>query len=149
MGEDDVYRDAELFELQTSETLAFFRYDGDLYFANAGYLERQILNTVADKPKLKVLILDLNAIDQIDVTGEEMLAHMSERLQHAGIELFITRPKFKLIDVLQRSGLYDKIGETHFFSKRRNAFAFIKEKYGHEIDMEHLMTHKPVTKKVR
>ena len=85
LAEDGTYRDAEIYELETSDTVAFYRYDGDLYFANAGYLERKLLNAVADKPLLKVLVLDVEAVDQIDATGEEMLSHMSKRLEEAGI----------------------------------------------------------------
>ncbi len=144
LDEDGSYRDAQLFGLETSPTLAIFRYDGDLYFANASYLEKQLLNAVADKPVLKVLILDLEAVDQIDVTGEEMLTHMSGHLKEAGIEFYITRPKFKLTDVLKRSGLYDIIGEEHFFTKRIRALKAIKEKYGDQIDISHLVFHKPL-----
>ncbi len=143
LDDDGTYRNAKMFNLTTSDTLALFRYDGDLYFANAGYLERKILNVVADKPKLKVLMLDVESIDQIDATGEEMLVHMSERLAHAGIEFYITRPKVKLTDVLQRSGLLDKIGKQHIFSRRREALKAIKERYGNSVDMKHLETHLP------
>lgn len=144
LDNDGAYRDAHLFGMETSQTLAIFRYDGDLYFANASYLEKKLLNAVAGKPQLKVLMLDLGAVDQIDVTGEEMLTHMSEHLKEAGIELFITRAKFKLTDTLKRSGLYDVIGEEHFFSKRETALNVIKDKYGSQIDITHLEFHKPV-----
>ncbi len=144
LNEDGTFRDAKIFNLETSETVAFYRYDGDLYFANAGYLERKLLNAVADKPKLKVLVLDLEAVDQIDVTGEEMLSHMSERLEEAGIEFCITRTKFKVEDALKRSGLYDVIGENHFFGKRIHAIEAIKERYGDQVDVSHLIVHKPV-----
>lgn len=146
MDEDGTYRDAQLFGMETSTTLAIYRFDGDLYFANAGYLEKKLLNAVADKPELKVLVLDLEAVDQIDVTGEEMLTQMSERLKEAGIEFFITRAKFKVIDALKRSGLYNIIGEEHFFSKRVRALKVIKEKYAEEIDISHLVFHKPIEK---
>lgn len=146
LDEDGTYRDAQLFGMETSQTMALFRYDGDLYFANAGYLEKKLLNAVAEKPKLKVLLLDLEAVDQIDATGEEMLSHMSEGLTAAGIEFCITRSKFKLLDTLKRSGLFDIIGEEHFFSKRLDAFEAIKSKYGNQIDISHLEKHKPVEK---
>ena len=144
LTEEGVYRDAKLNALKTSKTVAFYRYDGDLYFANAGYLERKLLNAVADKPELKVLVLDLEAVDQIDATGEEMLSHMSERLEEAGIEFCISRVKFKVEDALKRSGLYDVIGEEHFFDKRTRAIKAIKEKYGDSVDVSHLIYHKPV-----
>ncbi len=144
MHEDGTLRDAHLFGMETSDTLAFFRYDGDLYFVNAGYLEKRLVNAVADKPQLKVAILDIEAVDQIDTTGEEMLAHMSEWFKEAGIEFFITRPKFKVSDVLKRTGLYDKIGEEHIFSKRQDALSAITKKYGDTVDIEHLRQHMPV-----
>ena len=144
LSDEGTYLDAEIFKLETSQTAAFFRYDGDLYFANAGYLERKLLNAVADKPELKVLVLDLEAVDQIDATGEEMLRHMSDRLSEAGIEFCISRAKFKVTDALKRSGLYDAIGAERFFSKRTKAIKAIKEKYGNSVDVSHLIYHKPI-----
>ncbi len=142
--EEGVFRDASMFGMHTSDSIALFRYDGDLYFANAGYLERRLLNAIADKPLLKVVLLDLEAVDQIDATGEEMLAHMAERLRHAGIEFCITRPKPKLLSALQRSGLYEVIGEERVFSRRKIGILTMKEKYGDEIDVRHLIYYRPV-----
>lgn len=142
--EDGTFRDADVFGLQTSDTLALFRFDGDLYFVNAGYLEKRLLNAVADKPQLKVVILDIEAVEQIDTTGEEMLTHMSEWFKEAGIEFYITRPKFKVTDVLERTGLYNKIGREHIYSKRQDALKAIKGKYGDLVDMEHLQQHIPL-----
>jgi SulP family sulfate permease len=144
MHEDGTYRDANLFGMQTSETLALFRYDGDLYFVNSGYLEKCLVNAVADKPQLLVAILDIEAVEQIDTTGEEMLAHMSEWFKEAGIEFYITRPKFKVVDVLKRTGLYDKIGQEHIYNKRRDALEAIQKKYGDRIDIKHLQHYTPV-----
>lgn len=146
MHEDGTLGDAHIFGMQTSDTLAFFRYDGDLYFVNAGYLEKRLVNAVAEKPQLKVVILDIEAVEQIDTTGEEMLTHLSNWFEEAGIELFITRPKFKVTDVLKRTGLYDQIGQEHIFSKRKDALAAITQKYGKLVDMEHLQHYKPIAK---
>ncbi len=144
LDKDGIYRDAQLNGMETSVNLAIYRFDGDLYFANAGYLEKQLLNAVADKKALKVIVLDLEAVDQIDATGEEMLTQMSMHLKEAGIEFYITRPKFKLTDALKRSGLYGIIGEEHFFAKRVRALKYIKEKYGEKVDISHLVFHKPL-----
>ena len=141
---DGTYRDARLFGMVTSDTIALFRYDGDLYFVNAGYLEKRLVNAVANKPKLKVAILDIEAVDQIDTTGEEMLTHISEWFKEAGIDFYITRPKFKVTDVFKRTGFYDKIGADHIFSRRRDALAAITYKYGDQVDMEPLRYHLPV-----
>ena len=137
------FRDAKMYGMKTSETFAIFRFDGDLYFANAGYLEKRLLNAIADKPKLKAIVLDLEAVDQIDSTGEEMLTHMVEGLHELGITFGISRAKFKLLDALKRSGLYQKIGEENFYGKRIRAIWDLKERLGEEIDISHLEYYRP------
>ncbi len=138
--EDGSLRSAELFDLKTSETVSVFRYDGDLYFANAGYLEGKVLNSIAQKPNLKVMILDFESVDLIDSTGEETLARIVERLEAAGIELYIARAKRTMRDAFTRSGLMQKIGEERFFRERTSAARFAKEKFGDAIDIEPILT---------
>jgi len=142
------FRDAKVFGMETSESFALYRYDGDLYFANAGYLEKRLLNSIADKPGLKAIVLDLEAVDQIDSTGEEMLAHMAEGLKEAGITFCISRAKFKVTDALQRSGLHEKIGENNFYGKRIRAIWDIKERLGDEVDISHLEYYKPTEENI-
>ncbi|KAG1660481.1 Glutamine--fructose-6-phosphate aminotransferase [isomerizing] [Nymphon striatum] len=131
--EDGSLRSAELFDLKTSDTVSIFRYDGDLYFANAGYLEGKVLNSIAQKPNLKVMVLDFESVDLIDSTGEETLARIAERLEVAGIELYIARAKRTMRDAFTRSGLMDKIGEDRFFRERTLAAKFAKENLREEI----------------
>jgi SulP family sulfate permease len=141
---DGVFRDAKIYGMQTSDNFALFRFDGDLYFANAGYLEKRLLNAIADKPNLKAIVLDLEAVDQIDSTGEEMLAHMAEGLSLAGIIFCISRPKHKLLSALERSGLYQVIGPQNFYGKRIRAIWDLKERLGDELDISHLEYYKPI-----
>lgn len=141
--EDGTLRNASLFNLKTSDTVAIYRYDGDLYFANAGYLEGKVLNSIADKPDLKVLILDFESVDLVDSTGEETLGRIAERLDAAGIELYIARAKQSIRDAFARSGLMNKIGEKRFFRERTQASKFAKEKFGDEIDIESIL--KPIS----
>ncbi len=51
--EDGSMRDAEAHGLKTSDTVSVYRFDGDLYFANTGYLEGKLLNNVAKKPQIE------------------------------------------------------------------------------------------------
>jgi SulP family sulfate permease len=138
--EDGSLRSAELFDLKTSDTVSVFRYDGDLYFANAGYLEGKVLNSIAQKPNLKVMILDFESVDLIDSTGEETLARIVERLEVAGIELYFARAKRTMRDAFARSGLMQKIGKERFFRERTIAARFAKEKFGDEIDIEPILS---------
>ena len=140
--QDGLLKDAKLNQAQTSESFAMYRFDGNLYFANAGYLEKQLLNAIASKPKLKILALDIEAVEHIDATGEEMLTLMSEHLEIAGVTLFILRPKFKVLDTFQRSGLYERIGKNHIF-ERRSEFIDYLNKNHKDVDISHILDHKP------
>lgn len=140
--EDGTLRNAELFSLKTSDTVSVFRYEGDLYFANAGYLEGKVLNSIAAKPDLKVMILDFESVDLVDSTGEETLGRIAERLEAAGVELYIARAKKSMRDAFTRSGLMTKVGEERFFRERTQASRYAKEKFGDEIDIESLL--KPI-----
>ena len=140
--DDGTLRNAELFNLKTSDTVSVFRYGGDLYFANAGYLEGKVLNSIAAKPDLKVMILDFESVDLVDSTGEETLGRIAERLEAAGIELYIARAQKSMRDAFIRSGLMDKIGEERFFRERTQASRYAKEKFGDEIDIESIL--KPI-----
>ena len=136
---DGTLRNAALFNLKTSDTLSIYRFDGALYFANAGYFEGKILNSVAAKPKTKVIILDLEAVDQIDATGEETITKLVERLGTADIKFYIARGRKPVLDAFKRSGLYDKIGEDHFFRERTPASKHAKEHFGDAIDIEPIL----------
>lgn len=140
--EDGTLRNAELFSLKTSDTVSVFRYEGDLYFANAGYLEGKVLNSIAAKPDLKVMILDFESVDLVDSTGEETLGRIAERLEAAGVELYIARAKKSMRDAFTRSGLMKKVGEERFFRERTGAARYAKEQFGDDIDIESLL--KPI-----
>lgn len=137
--EDGTLRNAALFNLKTSDSLSIFRFDGALYFANAGYLEGKILNNVAAKPGLKAVVLDLESVAQVDATGEETLGRIAERLESADIEFYIARGKNKVLDAFRRSGLVSKVGEDRFFRERTQAARYAKEKLGDAVDIEPIL----------
>ncbi len=141
--EDGSMRDAQAHGLKTSDSIAVYRFDGDLYFANTGYLEGKLLNNVAQKPNLKALVLDMESIDQIDSTGEEMLEKLADRLKFAGIEFYIARVKLRVYQAFQRSGLAQHIGEERFFRERKFAIQYAKEQLGDAIDIEPLQNFTP------
>lgn len=140
---DGTMRDAVAHGLKTSDTVAVYRFDGDLYFANTGYLEGKLLNNIAQKPNLKVLILDMEAAGQVDSTGEEMLEKLADRLKFAGIEFYIARTKLRVYEAFQRSGLAKHIGEERFFRERKYAINYAKEQFGDAIDIEPFKHYMP------
>ena len=129
---DGTFRDALLHKLPRCKHISVLRFDGSLYFANAGYFETSVLKNVASKPDLRYVILDLEGINEIDATGEEVIGQLGERLGHAGIKVLIARPKRQTMAIFDRSGLREEVGGEHFFRTRTDAIEFAREQLGDE-----------------
>ncbi|MCU7814623.1 MAG: sulfate permease [Candidatus Thiodiazotropha sp. (ex Rostrolucina anterorostrata)] len=141
---DGTMRDIKVRHLETSPVISVVRFDGSLYFASAGYFETKILGVVAANPELKYIILDGEAINQIDATGEEVLHHLWERLQAQGITLIIARMKKQFMDTIRRTGLKDKMGESTFHSRIGLALNHVWEQLGDSYDNENCPLRSPV-----
>jgi SulP family sulfate permease len=125
---DGTMRDIEINpELETSEYISLIRFDGSLYFANASFFESKVLEAVADNPKLRFIIVDAEGINQMDASGEEVLHHLTERLEKNGIQLIIARMKRQFVQTIKRTGLLEKIGEDQIFSRITYALEFAWE----------------------
>ncbi len=131
---DGTLRDIAVFPLPTSEFISVVRFDGSLYFANAGYFEDKILEVVALNPKLRYIVIDATGINQMDATGEEVLHHLAERLEDHGIELVVAGMKKQFMDVIRRTRLIEYLGEEHFFSRIQNALDYVWDRLGSDYD---------------
>lgn len=131
---DGTLRDVRVHPLPTSPKIAVVRFDGPLYFANAGYFETRILGVVADNPELEFIILDGAGIHELDATGEEVLHHLAERLRAQGIELLVARMKKQFMDTIRRTGLIRVMGEDHFFARVIHALEYAWDRLGDRYD---------------
>lgn len=131
---DGTMRDITVHPLPTSPKISVMRFDGSLYFANAGYFETKVLEVVAANPELRYIIVDAQGINQIDATGEEVLHHLAERLKANGIELLVARMKRQFMLTVRKTGLIDVMGEDHFFSRIQFALNYAWDELGSEYD---------------
>ncbi|MBK1644732.1 sodium-independent anion transporter [Thiocapsa imhoffii] len=143
--EDGTMRDIAVHQLPTSPKISIVRFDGSLYFANAGYFETKVLEVVADNPELEFIIIDGEGINQIDATGEEVLHHLAERLRDQGIEILVARMKKQFMDTIRRTGLIRVIGDDHFFSRVTYALDFAWDRLGEGYDRETCPLRNPLS----
>ena len=131
---DGTMRDITVHPLRTSPKISIMRFDGSLYFANAGYFETKVLEVVAANPELRYIIIDASGINQLDATGEEVLYHLTSRLRTNGVDLLVAQMKKQFMDTLRRTSIIDKFGEDHFFSRVELALEFAWDKLAPEYD---------------
>ncbi len=90
------------------------------------------MDRLAKKPRLRYVIVDAEGINQMDASGEEMLAGLTERLNEADIKMLFARVKKQIIDLLQHSGFVDHFGEDRFFHRVEFAVAHAWAELGDE-----------------
>ncbi len=112
---DGTFRDADRRKLHKCAHIAVVRFNDSLFFANVNYLEEKILQLVSSMPKLKHIHLVGNAINELDASGEEMLAMLVTRLREAGYDVSVSGLNESVLDVMKRTHLYEKLGEDHIF----------------------------------
>ena len=121
---DGELRDAGSNILQTCQNITLMRFEGPLFFASAMYFEEKVLERVAAKPNLKFIIVDAEAITEIDATGEDMLHQLSLRLVALNIELVFARTKRQVMDVFVRTGFAGPDWIDHFYRHDESAIEF-------------------------
>jgi SulP family sulfate permease len=111
------YRDVQTYEdAETIPGLIVYRFDAPLFFANADVFRNQILELVdATAEPVRTVIVNAEAIYDIDTTGISMLERLHDELEARSIRLVFARLKTKTRKLMQRTGLEDRIGGGNFF----------------------------------
>ena len=87
------------------------RPDAPIFWANADPVFRRIRRLVEKQPDTRVVILDLEASNQMDTSTAEALALLLRELRSAERDLFLVRVFDNVKAVLGRSGFLDELGE--------------------------------------
>ncbi len=123
---DGSFRDHQVYALPTCDQICLIRFDGSLYFANISYFEDVVWKNINRNPSLRAIIIDMEGVNFLDATGEQMLESLSERLRKAGIALFFSRTKKQIYDILKRSGFVQTFGKERFFRRTENALEHVE-----------------------
>ncbi len=90
----------------TQPAAIVIRFAAPLFFANGAVLTNRVAEILRDAgPDLKAVIIDAEAITDIDVTGADALRSVEESLRDAGITLAVSRLRPGLRERLRRFGL--------------------------------------------
>lgn len=135
MNEEKVLQSAEHFRLKGCRHISVVRFDGALFFANASYLDEQVLKYRNEQPDLRYILLDARGINDMDASGEEALEMLVKRLRSAGVGFAMCGLKGQVLSVMERTGLLAKIGEDEIFADSRAAVAALIDKVHTNTDL--------------
>ena len=91
-----------------------FRWEAPLFFANAGSFRQQVRHLVREHEPQWV-VLQCEAITDVDVTAAEMLEQLDDELNAAGVHMAFAEMRERLQDLVFRYGLFDTLDRDHFY----------------------------------
>jgi high affinity sulfate transporter 1 len=111
--------------------LIVYRFGAPLYFANAGLFEEEVekLLTQATTP-VKWLVLDVQAMVDIDTSGSEVLNQVLSRSAERGVTVAISRADESMAALLAQYHLLELIGENRLYPTNRHAIAAFRQEHG-------------------
>jgi len=116
MYEDSSFQSATDHGLKECRHIAMIRFDGALFYANAGYLEEKVTEQIRAMPELKHILIISNGINDMDASGEETLSLVVDRVRSAGYGISFAGLNEKVLGVMKRTHLLAKIQEDNIYS---------------------------------
>ncbi len=111
------FRNIDRFDVQTSERLLNLRQDESLFFANAGQLEDRVLSEIFKRDAIAHVVIQCNAVNEVDFSALEMLEDLNKKLYEQGILLHLSEVKGPVMDKLKVSGLFDHLTGNVYLSQ--------------------------------
>ena len=91
-----------------------YRWEAPLFFANAGAFRQQIRRLVKEREP-RWVVIQCEAITDIDVTAAAMLEQLDEELNAAGRHMAFVEMRTRVQDVVRRHGLFKTLDLDHFY----------------------------------
>jgi sulfate permease, SulP family len=109
-------------ERVVSDGLRILRPEGPLFFANADDV-RAILTAAASDPTIRWLVVDLEAVSDIDPTAASALEDGIAAAHAAGVVVALSRVRAPIVRLLTTYGLVAAVGSDRVFATNRAAAA--------------------------
>ncbi len=124
------YRNINRFEMaEQIENTLIVRFDDQLYFANAGYLQDRVRELVNKSPDtLDLFILDARCIHSIDSSGSHAFEELYDFFQSKNINFYIAGLVGAVRDRVVKAGLIEKMGSRSQFLDVHQAITHYKSK---------------------
>jgi len=130
VGESEHFRNVERHQVRVWDDLLSIRVDQSLYFANARSLEDFVTAHLADHPKIKHVVLQCSAVNEIDASAIESLEAINEKLASMGVDFHLSEVKGPVMDRLDRIHFTHHLSGQVFLSQMDAVKGLVKTK-GH------------------
>ena len=113
----DIFRNVRRFKVDTQPDVLTVRIDESLLFINARWIAEVIDGALAERRQASHVVLMMNAVNRVDLSGLEALMHLNRELMAKGVRLHLSELKGPVKDRLDRSGLKDWLSGRVFMTQ--------------------------------
>ena len=108
---------------QSAPGLIIFRYDSELFYANANRFVDDVEALIGAAPDpVEWLILDASSLDDVDYSAGKALQGLLDYLEARSITPVLARVDTSLLATLQKYGIDKRIGTDHIFGNLIDAY---------------------------
>jgi SulP family sulfate permease len=100
-------------EVKRNPEVLILRPDASLFFANMKFLEDRLAGDLSGRPGVKLILLDLSGVNDIDAVSVDELEELMEAYAHQGIRFAFAGMKGPVRDLVEHAGWGKKYGETY------------------------------------
>ena len=119
---------------QSAPGLLVFRYDAELFYANANRFVDDVESLIDSAPEpVRWLILDAGSLTDVDYSAGLSLGGLIDFTTAHGITVALARPDASLLDTLNKYGLKDRIDPTHIYGNLTDAYAAFQADRPHAV----------------
>ena len=111
--------------------MVVFRWEAPLFFANSGLFADQVRELVAERRPAWV-VLQCEAITDIDVTAAAMLERLDNELNAKGVHLAFVELRTRLRGLVHDYGLLRTLDRDHFYASIEEALTDIDPTLGQQ-----------------
>ncbi len=98
------------------EGLLVYRFDAPLFFANGEFYAERVHRAIDVNPGEEAsVVLDMEGIGSIDTTAVEQLGELIDQLEADGRTVGLARANARVLDLLTRAGVVDRLGADRVF----------------------------------
>ena len=108
-----------------------FRWEAPLFFANSGIFASHVRELVQER-RPGWVVLQCEAITDIDVTAAGMLERLDNELNAKGVHLAFVELRTRLRDLVHDYGLLHTLDREHFYASIEEALTDIEPTLGEE-----------------
>lgn len=130
-GRDGWHSDSQGDGLVEHPDVVVFRWEAPLFFANSGMFADQLRELVAER-RPSWIVLQCEAITDIDVTAAGMLERLDNELNAKGVHLAFVELRSRLHDLVHDYGLHASLDHEHFYGTIEEALAGIESETGRQ-----------------